>query len=67
VPDQGESEVEGYRGLVECYRKRAEEIRAIAGGIANSEERVTLLQIADEYERAAIVNEILWQIHPTVH
>ena len=53
--------------LVERYRKRAEEIRAFASGMAECEERATLLQIADEYDRAAITQEIRSQGERTIH
>jgi hypothetical protein len=46
------NEVEADRSLVERYRKRAEEIRALASAMCQSEERATLLEIAEEYERA---------------
>ena len=60
-------EMDGDFSLVERYRKCAEEIRAFASAMANSEERATLLQIADEYDRAAITQEIRSHLQRTMH
>jgi hypothetical protein len=39
--------------LAGLYRLRADEARAVAGGLFNREERNRLLQMADEYEQRA--------------
>ena len=59
--------MEGDLRLGPSYRKRSEEIRVLVRGMAESEERRTLLQIADEYDRAAVVEDIHWQINEVRH
>ena len=43
--------------LAHSYRRRAEEVRRIAQGIFDHEERQTLMQVADDYENWALVVE----------
>ena len=43
--------------LANSYRRRAEEVRRIAQGIFDHEERRTLMQVADDYENWALVVE----------
>jgi hypothetical protein len=43
--------------LANGYRRRAEEVRRIAQGIFDQEERQTLMQVADDYENWALVVE----------
>ena len=61
------AKVQGDRSLVERYRKRAEEIRTYASGLSASEDRITLLQLADEYDLAAIEQEQRLQTHMSIH
>ena len=59
--------MENDRSLVEHYRKRAEEIRSCAACIVCAEDRATLLQFADEYDAAAIAQEIRMQSDEALH
>ena len=55
------------RSLVQRYRKRAEEIRTFASSVTTSQDRITLLQLADEFDLAANEQEIRSQADETVH
>jgi len=59
--------MEGDLRLGPSYRKRSEEIRVLARGMADCEERTTLLQIAEEYDRAAIVEDFRSQVSQAAH
>ena len=62
-----ESEMERERSLVEHYRRRAEEIRSCAACVVSVEDRATLLQFADEYDQAAIEQEMRMQTNGRLH
>ena len=64
---QTESKMQSDRSLVRHYRKRAEEIRTFASGVTASQDRITLLQLADEFDLAANEQEVRSQTHESVH
>jgi len=45
--------VDGEQATAERYRARAEQIRAIAGGVTDSNIKRILASIAEDYERMA--------------
>jgi hypothetical protein len=59
--------MQSERSLVERYRKRAEEIRTYASGLSTAEDRTTLLQLAAEYDLAAIEQEKRLQTNMSIH
>jgi hypothetical protein len=46
--------VQGKADLTKHYRQRARQMRAIAKGIYDKDERRVLLEIADEYEKLGL-------------
>jgi hypothetical protein len=60
-------QMQSDRSLVQRYRKRAEEIRTFASGVTASQDRITLLQLAEEFDLAANEQEIRAQTNQSVH
>ena len=60
-------QMQSDRSSVWRYRRRAEDIRTFAGGVTALEDRITLLQLADEFDLAANQQEILCQASQSVH
>lgn len=59
-----EREMRDKADLAKRYRRLAEEVRTIAQGIYDDEERNRLMEVVNDYEQWAIVMEATGRLNP---